>query len=118
MQNVTSPYVERTSTGALAAAAFAEVCERLILTQSVLADPQHQSRKQGSAMARLLRDGLRAAAQQLDSLRGPIFGPKPGDPARTLAGLGIASAGLRQVQAHLGYLGSRFPLGTSDLFVR
>ncbi|HVA92221.1 MAG TPA: hypothetical protein VNL71_20540 [Chloroflexota bacterium] len=118
MQNVTSPSVERISIGTLASAAFVEVCERLILTQSLLADPHHQSRKQGSAVARLLSDGLRAVAQHLDSLRRPIFGAEPGDPARALAGLGVASAGLRQVQAHLGYLGSRWPLGTTDLFVR
>ncbi|HVC81728.1 MAG TPA: hypothetical protein VNL35_14645 [Chloroflexota bacterium] len=118
MQNVTMPYIERTNPGTLPAAAFAEVCERLIRTQSLLADPHHLSRKQGSAMARLLQAGLHAVGRQLDALRRPIFAPEPDEPARTLSGLGIASAGLRQVQAHLGYLGSRWPLGTSDLFVR
>jgi hypothetical protein len=118
MQNVTSSSAERTITGTLPAAAFAEVCERLILTQSLLADPHHQSRKQGSAVARLLQGGLSAVGRQLDALRQPVFAPESDQSTRALAGLGIASAGLRQVQAHLGYLGSRWPLGTSDLFVR
>lgn len=116
MQNVTTPHLERTSTGTLPCTAFMEVCERLIFIRSLLDDPHHLSRRQGSAMARLLHAGLGAVEQQLDGLRRSLFAE--GEAARTLAGLGIAAAGLRQVQAHLSYLGSRWPLGTADLFVR
>ena len=79
MRNVTIPSVERVGATQLSRVAFAEICERLIRARSLVDDPHHQSRKQGSAMARVLHEGLRAVERQLDSLRRPIFAGDSGD---------------------------------------
>ena len=118
MRNVTIPRAEEVGAAQLSRVAFTEICERLIRARSLVDDPHHQSRKQGSAMARVLHEGLHAVERQLDSLRRLTFGDDSGDAGSVLAGLGIAAAGLTQVQAHLHYLGGRLPLGTADLFVR
>ncbi len=118
MRNVTMSSVERPDAAQLSRVAFVEICERLIRARTLVDDPHHQSRRQGSAMARVLHEGLRAVERQLDSLRRPIFGDESEDAGQVLAGLGIAAAGLSQVLAHMHYLGGRRPLGTADLFVR
>jgi hypothetical protein len=85
----------------------------------MLEDPRHQTRRQGSAVVRILREGLRSAEMALQTVRAAAFGQEPGaHAAATLASVGMAVAGLRQVHACLGYLGTRWPLGTADLFAR
>jgi hypothetical protein len=91
----------------------------LIYVRALLEDPRHQTRRQGSAVGHLLRDGLRGIEAQLQAVRPLAFGDGQGAQASlALAGIGMAVAGLRQVHAHLGYLGTRWPLGTADLFTR
>src|SRR5690348_12800163 len=99
------PLFQGTTTARLIFAAFCETCERLVYVRSLLEDPRHQTRRQGTAMARLLREGVRSVQQQLQSLRPAILDDQPTaeSAGRMLAGIGMAAAGLRQVHAHLGY---------------
>jgi hypothetical protein len=98
--------------------AFCDTCERLIFVRSLLNDPRHLTRRQGTAVTRLLYDGLDCVERQLDSIRPLVFEPDHRGRDRAPAGIGIALAALRQVHAHLGLLGTRWQLGTIDLFVR
>jgi hypothetical protein len=118
MSNVTLSSVERVGVGKVLCVTFVEICERLVRVRSLVDDPHHQSRKQGSAMVRVLHEGLRAVERHLESLRRPIFAEQSNDTAYQTAGLTAAAIGLREVQGHLNYLGGRRPLGTADLFVR
>jgi hypothetical protein len=119
MVHAIPPSLEGTTNNTLLCAAFSEACERLIYVRALLEDPRHQTRRQGSAVVRLLREGLRSAERALQAVRPAAFGQADdSQTVATLAGVGMAVAGLRQVHACLGYLGTRWPLGTADLFVR
>jgi hypothetical protein len=98
--------------------AFCEACERLIFIRSLLNDPRHRTRRQGTAVTRLLHAGLDGVERQLDTIRPLVFEPHNRGRERAPAGIGIAVAVLRQVHAQLGLLGTRWQLGTIDLFVR
>ena len=97
---------------------FREACERLIHTRALLDDPRHLTKRQASAVTSLLGDGIAAVDRQLASLRIAVYEADSRQTARVASGIGMAVAGLRQIHAHLGLLGTRWPLGTADLFVR
>src|SRR5260370_29283201 len=100
MRDIANFTLERTSTVSLFSAAYGVACERLIFVRALLEDPRHQTRKQGPAVVRLLREGLRAVEDQLRSVRTVVFEQvDDAGAARALAGIGIALAGLRQVHA-------------------
>ncbi|MDB5076580.1 MAG: hypothetical protein JWO42_2759 [Chloroflexi bacterium] len=99
-------------------AAFCEACERLIFVRVLLEDPRHQTRRQGSAVTRLLREGLRGVERQLEATRPIVFGPGQRSSESAPAAIGLAVTALRQVHIQLGLLGTRWPLGTADLFIR
>jgi hypothetical protein len=116
-EEVTAPQLSDSTANAMAVA-FCEAFERLIFVRVLLDDPRHQTRRQGSAVTRLLREGLQGVERQLEATRPLVF--KPGHPGadRAPAAIGRAVSALRQIHAHLGLLGTRWPLGTADLFVR
>lgn len=119
MTQAASPSIEGTTTNTLLSAVFCEATEQVIFVRALLEDPRHQTRRQGSSVAQLLRGGLRSVEDQLQAVRPEVFGRVDEDQAaRALAGIGMAAGGLRQVHARLGYLGARWPLGTVDLFAR
>lgn len=120
MSGIASPPTAGDTTRALIFAAFCEACERYVAVRTLIEDPRHQTRRQGTAMTHLLQAGLASVQGVLRSTREAIKATErdPDLVPSTLAEIGIALAGLRQIHGHLGYLGMRWPLGTADLFVR
>lgn len=118
MTAIATPPVQSITPADLASVAFCEACERLIAVRALLEDPRHQTKRQGAALTEVLRSGVAAVARQLQAVTSAAFGAQEGEARLALAGIGTALAALRRIHEHLGYLGTRWPLGTTDLFVR
>jgi hypothetical protein len=118
MTAIATPPVQSITPADLASVAFCEACERLVAVRALLEDPRHQTRRQGAALTEVLRTGVGAVARQLQAVTAAAFDGDENEARLALAGIGTAFGALRRIHEHLGYLSTRWPLGTADLFTR
>src|SRR5579875_819369 len=99
MSAISSPSLQGNTNALLLTVVFCEAFEHVVAMHALLDDPHHQTKRQGSAVARLLRDGLRTVEGRLQAVRALLAEEEPADTATAqgLAGIGTAMDAIRQL---------------------